>query len=85
MWAILVALLIHCHILPKRLLALLAHERHLVRLCQSMCLALSVAFSAVEPLLAAWGTDGDLRIEDMFTKMTGKSDVACHIGEDIPH
>ena len=32
-----------------------------------MLLALSVALGAIEPFSTAWGTDSNLRIEDVFT------------------
>ena len=52
MRTILIALLIHRHILSERLLALLAQERHLVRLREPVVLCLRVALGAVEPFLA---------------------------------
>jgi hypothetical protein len=67
MRAILVALLIHSHILPERLLALLAQERHLRRLGERVLLRRGVAFGAVVPLLTAGRADGDLRVEDVYT------------------
>ncbi len=63
----LVAFLIIRHILPKRLLALLAHEGHFRSLCQSMCLCFRVAFRTVEPLFAAWRADGNLGVQNVFT------------------
>ena len=54
---ILIALLIHRHILPERLLALLAQERHLIRLRERVILRLRVALGAVEPLPAARRAD----------------------------
>ena len=64
--AVLIALLVVRHILAERLLALLAHEGHLGRLPETVVLTLRVALSAVEPLLAAWRTDGDLRVQNVF-------------------
>ena len=66
MRAELVTILIICHVFPKRLLALLAQERHLVRLREPVVLCLRVALGAVEPLPAARCADGDLGIEDVF-------------------
>ena len=57
MRTILIALLIHRHILPERLLALLTQERHLIRLRQPVVLRLRVALGAVEPLSAAGRAD----------------------------
>lgn len=65
-WAEFIALLVVGHILAERLSAFLAHERHLGRLCQTMILFLGVAFGAIVPLLAAWCSDGDLRVQDVF-------------------
>ena len=65
---VLVALVILGHVLPERLLALLAEERHLRRLCQPVRLALGVALGAVEPLPAARCADGDLGVEDVFAE-----------------
>jgi hypothetical protein len=66
--AVLVALLIVQHILPKSFLTLLADESHFVCLLQLMRLTFCVAFRAVIPLLATWCSDRDLGIENMFTK-----------------
>ena len=61
MRAVLIALLIRTHILPKRLLALLAHKHHLRRLGQPVRrLRFCVTFGTVEPLFATWRADGDL-------------------------
>lgn len=49
--AVFIAFLIRGHVLPERLLALLAQKRHLRRLGQLMVFFLRVAFRAVEPLL----------------------------------
>jgi len=67
MRAVLVALLIRRHVLPERLLALLAQESHLRCFRERVSLFLGVTFGAVVPLLAAWGTDGDLCVQDVFT------------------
>jgi len=53
--------------LSKALLALLAGKGHFLALLQGMFLCLAMAFCAVEPLSAAWGADGNLSIEDVFT------------------
>ena len=66
--AVLIALVIFRHVLPERLLALLAEERHLRRLCQPVRLRLGVALGAVEPLPAARCADGDLGVEDVFAE-----------------
>lgn len=50
---IFVTVLIHGHILPERLLALLANKCHVVCLSQGMCLGLSMTLGAIVPLLAA--------------------------------
>ena len=63
---IFVALLIVGHVFAKRFLALLAHEDHLGGLPQTMVLRFSMALGAIEPLPAAWGTYGDLRVQDVF-------------------
>lgn len=65
---ILVALLVCRHVLPKRLLAFLAQERHLRRFRELVLLLLSMAFRAVKPLLAARCAHGDLRVQDMFAR-----------------
>jgi hypothetical protein len=65
-WAVLVTVLVHAHVLPERLLALLADECHLHRLRERMVLRLCVAFGAVEPLLAARRSDADLSVEDVL-------------------
>ena len=62
MWAVLVALIVLRHVLPERLLALLAHEDHLRSPCEPVCLRLRMTLSAVEPLFAAGRADGDLRV-----------------------
>ena len=76
MRAIFVALLVHRHVLPERLLALFAHECHLRRFCEAMRFGFGVAFCTVEPLLAARRTYRDLSIQDVFaaTKHGGRSD-----------
>ncbi len=62
----LIALLIRCHVLPKRLLAALAKESHLRSFGQRMLGHLSVALCTIEPSLAARCPDGDLRVQDVF-------------------
>lgn len=64
---ILVALLVRRHVLSERLFAFFTHEGHFGGFCESMCLWFSVAFSTIIPLFAAWCTNGDLSIEDVFT------------------
>ena len=64
--AVLVTFLIVHHIFPERFLAFLAHEGHFVRLPQPMVLTFSMAFGAIEPLLATWSTDCDLCVQYMF-------------------
>ena len=66
MWTILIAFLVGRHVLPERLLALLAHESHLEGFGQWMGLRFSVAFRTVVPGFATGCSDGDLRVEDMF-------------------
>jgi hypothetical protein len=73
MRTILITLLVGGHILPERLLALFAHEYHLQCLSEGMCLRFTMAFGAVVPLFAAWGTDRDLNIQDVFTACGGSS------------
>lgn len=63
MRTVLVALLVIRHVLAERLLALLAHENHLVVLPQTVVLRFSMAFRAVEPLPAARSAYGDLRVQ----------------------
>lgn len=53
-------------VLPESFLALLTDERHLRRLCKSMRLCFSVAFSAIEPLLAAGRADGNLCVQNVL-------------------
>ena len=55
--AIFVTLVVFCHILPKRLFALLTCKRHLCRLGDPVVLSLGMALRTVEPQLAARGTD----------------------------
>ena len=62
MRAVLVALLINGHVLAERLLALLTNESHFGCPRKRMRLCFRVTFGAVEPLLAARGTDGDLGV-----------------------
>jgi|SRR6267142_1789922 len=62
MRAVFVALLVNGHVFSEGLLALLTHEGHFCRPRKRMRLCLRVTFGAIEPLLAARGTDGDLRI-----------------------
>ncbi len=57
-----IALLVVGHVLPEGLLALFAHERHFGGLAQVVRLAFGVTFCAVVPLLAAWGSNGDLGV-----------------------
>ena len=70
MWTILVALLVHLHILPERLLALLAHEDPLGSFPQTVVLRFSMAFRAIEPLPATRGAYGDLRVQDVLAGQT---------------
>ena len=67
-WTILVALLVVCHVLAKRLFALFACKRHLCCLLQSVVLRFCVALCAVEPLLAAWRAYRHLGVQDMFAE-----------------
>lgn len=62
MRTILIAFLISRHVLPERLFALFAHERHLNRPRQTVCFLFLVAFRTVKPLFAAWSPDGNLCI-----------------------
>lgn len=66
MWAVLIALLITCHVFSEGLLALFASKRHLRRLREVVVLRFRVALGTVKPLLAAWRTDGDLSVQDVF-------------------
>lgn len=66
MRAILIALLISRHVLSERLLAFLTQEMHLRCFRKLMRLLFGVALWAIEPLLAAWSADGDLRVQDML-------------------
>ena len=77
MWAIFVALLVVAHVLPERFLALFAHEGHLCCSTQFVVLCFGVAFGTVEPLLAAWCTDCDLRVEYMFAETQRIGQVVC--------
>ena len=63
---ILVALLVLCHVLPKRLFALFANEMHLRRLCQLVVRHFCVTFWAIEPFLTARRANGDLRVENVL-------------------
>ena len=65
---VLVALVVLRHVLPERLLALLAEEDHLRRLREPVGLRLRVALGAVKPLLAARGADCDLGVQDVFAE-----------------
>ena len=83
---VLVALVILGHVLPERLLALLAEERHLRRLCQPVRLRLGVALGTVVPLPAAGCADGDLGVENVFAdgatlsiRCCGRIVGTCHI------
>jgi hypothetical protein len=67
MWTVFIALLVGRHILSERLFAFLAHKNHLRCLLQGVCLRFTVAFGAIVPLFAAWSTDGDLSVQDVFT------------------
>ena len=67
MWTVLIAFLVGCHILPECLLTFFAHENHLQCLSEGVRLRLTMAFWAIVPLFAAWGTDRYLSIQDMFT------------------
>lgn len=62
MRAVLVALLINGHVLAECLLALLTNKSHLGCPRKRVRLCFRVTFGAVEPLLAARGTDGDLSV-----------------------
>lgn len=74
MRAILIALLVLRHVLPKCLLALLAHERHLVRLCQRVFLALRMALRTIKPQLAARCADRYLRVQNVFAVCEDEKD-----------
>jgi hypothetical protein len=62
MWAVLVTLFVSGHVLAKRLLAFFTDEDHFCRSRKGMRLRLRMTFRAVEPLLATWGADRDLRV-----------------------
>jgi len=62
MGTIFVALLVHGHILPEWLFALLTHESHLQCPRESVSLPLIMTFRTVKPLLATGRTDRDLRV-----------------------
>lgn len=64
--AVLVAILVLTHVFAEHLFALFAREHHFHCLLKAVCLLLGVAFGTVEPLFAAWGANGDLRVEDVF-------------------
>lgn len=64
--AVLVTLLVRRHIFAKSLFTLLADEDHLSCFCKLVLLRLCVTLGAVIPLLAAWCSDGDLGIKDVF-------------------
>jgi hypothetical protein len=66
MRAVLVSLLELLRVLAEALAALLASERHLERRLQWVRLRFVVAVGAVEPLVAAWRPDADLRVEDVL-------------------
>ena len=63
---ILIALIEIRDVFPEGFLALFTDERHLRRLCKRVRLRFRVAFGAVEPLLAAGRTDGNLGIQDVL-------------------
>lgn len=67
MWTIFIALLVSRHILPERLLTFFAHEHHLHCLPYGVCLRFTMAIDAIVPLLAAWSSDRDLGVQDVFT------------------
>lgn len=77
MRTVLITLFIRRHILPKRLLTLLADERHLRSLSQRVRLGLCVTLSAVIPLLAAWSANGDLCVQDVFTDINFQNCVSA--------
>ena len=62
MRTVLVALLVNGHVFSEGLLALLTDESHFCRPRKRMRLCLRVTLGAIEPLLAARGADGDLRV-----------------------
>jgi hypothetical protein len=66
MRTILVALFVRRHILAERLLALLAHKRHLRRSGKVVGLRLGMALGTVKPLLATWCADGDLGVQNVL-------------------
>jgi hypothetical protein len=66
MRAVFVALFVDGHILAESFLTLFADESHLRCPLKCMCLGLCMTFRTVEPLLATWGADGDLGIQDVF-------------------
>ena len=74
--AVLVALVELRDIFPEGFLALLADERHLCRLRESVGLRFCVAFGAIEPLLAAGRADGNLGIQDVLATV-----FQCRRGE----
>lgn len=68
MWAVLVAVLKLVHVFTEALLALFTRKDHFHGLLQVVVLRLGMALGTIEPLLAAWGADGHLSIENVFAE-----------------
>ena len=65
--AVLVSLIeLFAHLLSKDSLALFAAQDHFMGELKLMVLSFSVALRAVEPFLAARGSDGDLGVHNVF-------------------
>ena len=69
MRAVLVSLLELTDFLAEGALAFLAEEYQVKGGHQLVVLALRVALRAVVPFLAAWGTDGHLRVQNMLAHL----------------
>lgn len=68
-------------VLAEALLALFAGKGHVKGLHQRMLLAFGVALGTVEPLLAAWRSNGDLSVEDVLAG--GDAGQSQDAGDDI--
>lgn len=71
LWAVLVGIIEVLKILTEGFLARLACKDHFETFLEFVLHDLIMAFSTIEPFLAAWRADSDLSVEDMLAHEKG--------------